>query len=66
MPGQTDDYPEWTDADWAKARQGAPWDWPAEDRAKTKRCLAAILKAVDQHDLEGVRGLAEQALAELD
>jgi predicted lipid-binding transport protein (Tim44 family) len=65
MQGQSDDYPEWTDADWAKARQGAPWDWPAEDRAKTKERLTAILKAADRHDYDAIRGLAQEALAEL-
>jgi hypothetical protein len=29
-----DDYPEWTDAQWADARRGAPWLW-AGDRART-------------------------------
>lgn len=58
MSAAPDDYPEWTDEPWAKAKQGAPWEW---DRQKMRDALDAILKALDARDTAAARTAAQNA-----
>ena len=42
---EADDYPEWSDADWERARRGAPWRWAGERASALLRDALADLES---------------------
>ncbi|MGF1657805.1 MAG: hypothetical protein ACFCUS_00060 [Rubrimonas sp.] len=62
---EADAYPEWTDAQWAEARKGAPWLWGGEAASDLLRDAIADLEAAPPRDADALAKL-RAALAALE
>ena len=68
VPEEFDENPEWTEADFARARRGAPWLWREEAIARIREAIAELEppQRADRSNIERALGKMRNALKELE